>query len=269
MKNLLVATMIAVYLMALMPTGIASAQVTTGASLSFNPPGGNIPRGENFTVSIIVNTGGQDSAAADVTVKYETSKLEFVSGTYPDSTTFYPNNRVIYPISANSGKIGMARTVSTPASGAISYTNGSGTFAVLTFKTKSTVALGDTTTLSFEYTPGATSDFTNVANSATPVADMLGTSTLPTATYTVAAGTTPVPTPTPTPTPLPNSGPEEMIWGAITLMAMSMTWFVYRKATIPQLSSESYSSSAPQVALPIMNYSIEKPVSGLNDTNQT
>lgn len=192
MKNLLVTSILAIFLVGFISVPGAFAQTPSpsgGASVSFDPPGGNIPLGTEFTVDVIVSTGGQDSAGADVTVKYDTSKLDFVSGTYPGALTgtFYPNP-VINPIAANSGKIGMARTVSTPASGDIIYTNGTGTFASLVFKTKATAQIGDTVTFSFEYNQGASNDFTNVANATTPVADLLGTTTLPTATYTIGEG---------------------------------------------------------------------------------
>jgi hypothetical protein len=215
MKKLLGIAVLALYVVALAPIQFASAQTVapTGALVSFSPAGGNIPKDTNFDVNIIVNTGGQPSAAADVTVKFDSTKLDFVSGTYPDSNTFYPSNRVIYPIAANSGKISMARTVSTPASGEVVYTNGSGTFATLTFKTKASAQIGDTTTLSFEYTPGATNDFTNVANSSTPAQDLLGNSTLPTATYTIGAVVPPVGTDPVITSIAPTSGPSNEIVG--------------------------------------------------------
>ena len=183
---------LALALVALPTSGVFAQTATTGASVSFSPAGGSIPAGQNFDIDVIVNTGGQNSAAADVTVRFDSTKLDFVGATYPDSTTFYPNNRVIFPIAATGNLIQMARTVSTPASGDVTYTNGSGVFAKLTFKTKATVAVGDTTTLSFDYTAGATNDFTNVANAVTPSTDLLGTSTLPTATYTVGGANPPV-----------------------------------------------------------------------------
>ncbi len=188
MKKLLSISLAIFALLALMPTATMAQAQQGGATISFNPSGGNIPAGQNFNVDIVVSTGGQNSAGADVTVKFDPTQLEFVSGTYPDSTTFYPNNRVIFPITATtSGEVQMTRTVSTPAGGGqISYTNGTGTFATLTFKTTATMQMGSSTTMSFVYQPNSTSDFTNVANATPPAADLLGSSTLPTATFTVA-----------------------------------------------------------------------------------
>ncbi len=187
--NLLVSLVAALALVALPMTGALAQVSTSQASVSFNPPGGNIPLGQNFDVDVLVNTGGQNSAAADVTVKFDTSKLDFVSGAYPGALTgtFYPGV-VINPITADGNLVKMARTVNTSGSGDITYTNGSGTFAKLTFKTKANVQQGDTVVFSFDYTPGATNDFTNVANATSPAQDLLGTTTLPTATYVVGSG---------------------------------------------------------------------------------
>ncbi len=195
MKKLLSISLAIFALLALMPTATMAQSTTGGATISFNPATGNIPAGQNFNVDVIVDTGGQNSAGADVTVKFDPNQLEFVSGLYPDSATFYPNNRVIYPITATTtGEVQMTRTVSTPAGGGqISYTSGSGTFATLTFKTKPTMQIGSTTSLSFVYQPGSTSDFTNVANATPPAADLLGIASLPTATYTVGDGLTQTP----------------------------------------------------------------------------
>lgn len=352
MKNLLLASLAALTLVISHPAGFAHAQTPVGsgtgsASITFSPAGGTVPVGQEFNVTITVNTGGQQSAGADVTVKYETSKLDFVSGTYPDSNSFYPNNRIIYPIAANSGKISMARTVST-SGGDIAYTTGSGTFAVLTFKAKSGVQIGDTTTLSFEYTQGASNDFTNVANATTPVADLLGTSTLPTATYTFGSGTpvgdgpvinsiapssgsaknttrvtinganfgaqvageskvylgtklvniiswtdTQIVVEVAAEPDLVNdsvrqvkvhradgqeatylgfrliaSGPEVFIWGGITLMALLLTWFAYRKMSMPVMAMSTGAGFAPVMDLPVMNYSIDNPVSQITYRNQ-
>lgn len=353
MKKLIAVSIVALYLVAFLPANSAMAQATNGggvtqnASITFDPAGGDIYKDQPFEVDVIVNTANQDSAAADVTVKYDRSRLEFVSGIYPDSTTFYPNNRIIYPIASDdSGKISMARTVSTPASGSIVYTKGTGIFATLAFRVKATANVGETATLSFDYTAGASNDFTNVANAASPAADLLGTSTLPTATYTIKAGgavpvgddpqiTSIAPSSgsakntvrvtingtnfdtfvegsskvylgtklvniiswtdtqivvevaaepdlvndsvrqvkvhradgkeaTYTGYRLVGSGPEVFVFGGITLMALFLAWFVYRR-TYNLVPAASYAVTA--MPMPIMNYQPESPVSQITYRN--
>lgn len=344
MKNLIAVSLVALSLVT-GPVQFAMAQVTQNASITFNPAGGDIFKDQTFTVDVIVNTANQDSAAADVTVKYETSKLDFVSGVYPTTPNFYPTN-IINPISADSGKISMARTVSTPGNNSpIVYTNGSGTFATLTFKPKATANIGETATLSFDYTPGASNDFTNVANASSPAADLLGNSTLPTATFTIKAGG-PIIEDGPQITSiapsqgsaantvrvtingnkfstfvdgsskvyigtklvnilswtdtqivievaaepelvndsvrqvkvhradgkeatwngyrLVGSGPEVLIFGGITLAALMLAWLVYRRTYSFVPAAAGY---AMPMAMPIMNYQPENPVSQITYRN--
>lgn len=351
MKKLIAVTLVALYLVAFLPVGSAMAEaLNQNASITFDPAGGDIYKDQNFEVDIVVNTANQDSAAADVTVVFDSTKLEFVSGVYPPSSTFYPTT-IINPIAADGNKIGMARTVSTPGNPntPITYTKGTGVFATLTFKVKPTAVVNETATLSFDYTPGATGDFTNVSNATSPVADLLGNSTLPTATYTIKAGGTPPPPVGDDPVissiapssgsaantvrvtingsnfdefvdgtskayvgtklvsiiswtdtqivievaaepdlvndsvrqvkirrsdgkeavwtgyRLIGSGPEVLIFGGITLAALLLAWFVYRRTYTMVPVTAGY--AMPMSAMPIMNYQPENPVSQITYRN--
>lgn len=189
MKKILAIIISSLYLVSL-PV-LVNAQSTDGrpASMSFSPGSGEITinsTSREFTVGVIVNTGGANASGADSHVLFDTTKLAFVSGTYPSSATFFPNNMVTTMPSAAtanaSGKISMARVISAPAEGSSPvYTNGSGTFANLTFK----VLTGITSaTLGFNFTLGSTTD-SNVAGTVAG-SDILGSVTP--ATYTFKEG---------------------------------------------------------------------------------
>ena len=195
MKQFLTSSLVLMYLVAWLPVASVTYALdapatcgsgTTPACIYFTTTGtGNtvpLDASGNITVSVNVNTGNRDSSGADVWVQFQTSQLDFVSGNYPDSSTFYPNNRVVYPITADAtGLIKMTRfiTNSTPPV----YTKGTGVFATLTFKPKTGVTQ---TTLSFVYTPGATAFDSTVASSVPGEGDLLGAA--PSAALTITSG---------------------------------------------------------------------------------
>ena len=186
MKKLLSLSLVALYLVALPVAASAQSGSSTGghpAKVYFNPGSGTVQLNSSgqFSVDVMVNTGGEDSAGADVIVEFDVADLEFVSGTYPSSTSFYPNNNVVsFPSAANantSGTISLARTVSAPAAGdPVVYTNGTGVFATLTFEPL--VEAGEVVVLDFDFTLGDTTD-TNVTGTDSEVnPDVLGEATL-------------------------------------------------------------------------------------------
>ncbi len=217
-------------------SGGAFAQGTGNASLTLNPASGVIPAGADWSVRIILNTDGQNSTGADVVLNFEEEKLELKSVVYDKTnSTFYPNDGFVPSISeANaSGKLEMARLIAPASPSSQVYTNGTGTFAILTFRPRVT---SGTTTLTFDHTVGNTTD-----SNITPENTSMGLDILKTATngsYTIGAlactpGTAGCgPTPTPTPQPMPNSGPEIFIWGGILVSSAMAAGLTYRKLNV-------------------------------------
>jgi len=187
MKNFVKISVLAIYLVAVLPV-LAFAQVagTQPARMLFDPSSGSVVANPNFTVNVKVDIGtGAQSAGADAVVKFDTAKLTFVSAekvTEGNPTTFYGNNGLFTatpPATANtSGTIEIGRTAD-----AGSYASGVGVLAKLTFTPK--VAVGQTVSLDFVFTPGSTTD-SNVAGNVGGV-DLLGSVT--NATLTIAQGT--------------------------------------------------------------------------------
>jgi hypothetical protein len=185
MKKILAIILSSLYLVSLPVMANAQSTVTRNATMYFNPVSGSVTltsAGE-FTANIMVNTGGADASGVDSHITFDKTKLAFVSGTYPGagSGTFFPFAVVSMPTPTNansSGRISMARAVQTPATGdPFIYTNGSGTFAALTFKPLSGVT---SATLTFDFTLGLSTDC-NVSGTVVG-SDILGSVT--NATYT-------------------------------------------------------------------------------------
>jgi len=212
MKKLLTISILALYLTAFVPAiSYAQSASCTGTPgiMSFSPGSGNVYEDTqgNITVDVIVNPAGCAAGAADVTVLYDTTKLQFSStaskyvdqGASGNPANYFKNNIAINEVSP--GTIRMSRYIDP---GSTDYTTASGTFVHLVFKPL--VAVGSTVTLSFNYQPGATDDFTTIAGQAQG-SDLLGTANP--ATLTIAAGTPPVTTPTIT-SVSPNSGDRNL-----------------------------------------------------------
>lgn len=193
MKKLLTISLAALYLIGLpISVGAQTAPIGSGtkpARLYFSPASGTVAvnASNQFSTAVVVNTNGDYSSGADVIVTFNTSELEFISGSYV--TSFYPSQAVSMssPSTANSsGRIMMAPVILAPATGeSATYSNGTGTIANLTFESK--VSINSAVTLDFDFTLGSTTD-TNVAGFDTngDPADILGGVT--SATYTIVAG---------------------------------------------------------------------------------
>ena len=170
---------------------------TTPAVLYFSPPGESAGTGTvniingNISVDVKINTHGSNSAGADVIVTYDTTKLQYVSGSMPGSGSgsFYPTVVKGAPTSNTTGRISMARVIQAPDEGSSpAYTNGDGVFANLTFKPLASSPIGTTVNLSFDYTAGSTTDC-NVAGTTTSNPDILGNAK--NATLTIQQGPSP------------------------------------------------------------------------------
>jgi len=173
MKKLITISLAALYILALPVSGVL-AQSRPGTLSYYNSQGTTIilNSSNRFTVSVIVDTGGLNSAGADVYTRYNTSQVEFVSGS---NGGFYSNLITGWPTSDN-GMVNMGAVIPSPAAGEDpQYKNGSGTFATLTFEPATTLAAGDTmtTTLSFDFALGSTTD-SNIAGEDASTGDILG-----------------------------------------------------------------------------------------------
>lgn len=196
MKKLLTIIFSALYLVTLQPV-FAHAQTIVGqpASMYYAPSSGSVTlnSSSNFTVDVMVNTGGANAVGVDSHVLFDKTKLQFVSGIYPGAGTgtFFPSVAFAMPSPATanaSGQISMARVVLAAAEGEPrNVTNATGIFATLTFKPL--VAVGSSVTLNFDFTLGGTRDC-NVVGGDVAGTDILGSASP--ATLTIAGGTPPI-----------------------------------------------------------------------------
>jgi len=192
MKKLLTISLAALYLIGLpLFANAQTAPIGSGtkpARLYFSPASGTIEvnASNQFSTAVVVSTNGDYSSGADVIITFDTSKLEFISGSYV--TSFYPSQAVSMSSlsTANSnGRIIISPVILAPPVGeSATYSNGTGTIANLTFKSK--VSVNSAVTLDFDFTLGSTTD-TNVAGFDTngDPTDILGGVT--SATYTIIA----------------------------------------------------------------------------------
>lgn len=217
MKKLLTVATLAVYLLALLPVATSTAQTVGGSctgtpgTMSFLPASGDVflNSSGNITVDVIVNPAGCEAGAADVTVLYDTTKLQFLpsdpntkyinQGEEGNPANYFKNNISINPIAP--GQIRMARYIDP---GSTTYTTQSGKFARLAFKPL--VAVGQTVTLNSSFQAGNTADFTSIAGKAQG-SDILGS--FAPATLTIAQGVPPSTIPTIT-SVTPNSGDKNL-----------------------------------------------------------
>lgn len=117
------------------------------AYLSFSPSSGTKTVGESFDIAIHLDTGSTQTDGTRAIINYDTTKLEVLdmkNGVYAS----YPTKKW------EGGKI----TISGISALDGPYYSGSGTFATISFRAKST----GTASLSFDYTAGSTTD-SNVA----------------------------------------------------------------------------------------------------------
>ncbi len=127
-----------------------------GATLALSPASSNVTIGNTFTVSVILNTGGQATAGSDAYINYNPQDLEVqdalsgTNGVQIQPGTLYAqttwNN-----VNTTTGKIIFSGSVN---SGAAGY-NGTGTLASITFKALRTA---NPSAVSFDFTLGATND---------------------------------------------------------------------------------------------------------------
>lgn len=169
--------------------------VKAAASLSLSPAAQTVEVGQNFDVTVQLNSGGANTDATDVILNYDATKLTLVTAALGD---LY-ENRLVTNVSV-SGKVTL-RASSTPGS----YFSGTGTFATLSFKGKNQGLAA----ANFDFSANSTTD----CNVAYAGSDILGSVT--NGSYTIAAAGTLNLTPTTTGNS-PTSRPTQPVSGGLT-----------------------------------------------------
>ncbi len=179
MKKILVCLLFFSFCLLLAPKSVQAAR------LSFDPVTLTASISATFDVNVRVDTAGVKTTSSDARIPFDSSFLEVVKIT---SGAFYPQN--FKTIGTNKVYIGGA--VRDP----LDAKTGTGTLSTITFRGKK---LG-TTTLSFECTPGKTTD-SNITRDDPDATDALDCTQLVAGTYTIAASASASATPTATTTP--------------------------------------------------------------------
>ena len=175
------------------------------ATLYLSPASSSVQQGNNISIAIRVNPGGDPVNAAQANLSYPTDKLNFVSITSSSAFPFEVES------SGGSGSVRIAR-------GNISSVSGDQLVATVTFSAKTT-----TGTAAITFASGS-----SIIRS-TDYQDILSGTTG--GNYTVTAPPTPTPSPTPSPSPSspkPASGPSSA--------STSVTPAVAKDATAPKIS---------------------------------
>ncbi len=184
-QKLLIASIISLGLL------VAGAAGASAATFSLSPASGSTVSGTfDVTLSLTGLSAGDQVSAIDVYLNYEPSKLQAQS-IGVSSAIFGESAYSVKTIDSTAGKI----AISAGASAFEPVTSG-GTIATITFKA---LATSGSTTLSFDYTAGSTTD-SNVVDSNT--GEELLTQP-PTVTYNFGSTTTPPPATPPPATPPP------------------------------------------------------------------
>ena len=181
--------------------GAAWAGSATAATLSVSPTSQNINNGQNFTVSIMLNTSGQSIAGSDVFLNFNPSILQVVdadsnTGGVQVSAGSLMQNTLVNSVDNGLGKISLSQVAS-----AGSTFTGSGVLATVNFRA---VAAG-TSPVTFDFTLGSTVD-SNIAIDGEDILSEVGNAGFTILTETDNAeptGNNPDPVPTPA---TPSSG---------------------------------------------------------------
>jgi hypothetical protein len=157
------------------------ATAAQAATFSLSPASGSTVSG-TFTVTLgLADLAGKEVSGVDVYLNYEPSKLEAVSVSHSSGIfTSYP----LETIDSSGGQIAVGASAS-----AFSPVTTTGTIATISFRA---LAISGSTTLSFDYTAGSTTD-SNITEAGTAT-DIL--TQPPTVTYNFGGTTTTPTTPT-------------------------------------------------------------------------
>lgn len=138
----------------LLVAGVTPAWAVSSATLAVSPASGSFIAGTPFDVGVYLNTNGASVDGVDIKLNYEPAKLE--AQTITPETSIFPD----FPtktINATTGKV----TVSATAAVGSPYSNTTAT-KMVTVRFKPLVA--GSTTLTFDFTSGATTDSNVVEN---------------------------------------------------------------------------------------------------------
>lgn len=182
MKNLVKISFLAICLVVALPAfAFAQTASATPATLTFSPATGSVVANPNFTVDIIVNTNGSEkTSGADAVVKFDPTKVQYVSAARPSVNDFYGGTShtgsfIVYDANKLTGTVEIGHSVM-PGTAAADYPTGSGSVATLTFKPL--VAVGQTITLNLDYVAGATTDSNVISSIGTDILGGVGSATL-------------------------------------------------------------------------------------------
>lgn len=219
--------------------------------LTLFPSVSSVALNDTFTVDVGVNSNGNQLAGAEMYVSYDTSKIEFVSGT---PGTFFANPTTIGPTATN-GQI--FYTIALPPDG--EPIDGQGTVAKLTFKA---IAAGSAT---FNFVRPDTIVVAIREGGQNVLQNATGT------TITVTSATSATPTPTATATATGVSNPNVDLFPTATATATSTassTAVATATATSVSLSatatarpsSTSTASATPKLPSELPDTGVETPV---------
>ncbi len=199
---------------------IFSPKPTFAQTLSFDPTQQGVVVGQQFTVKININTGGQQTSGADALITYDPNILSVVSASNGGFYTNFANN----PLSSVNNKY----LISGFETDSTSLKSGTGTLATVTFSGKA----NGTSVVSFDCTTGSKSDSNIIA--ANTANDIINCSSLAQASFTVGpANATPVTSGTsgnnPTPAVLPRSGSVEVTIAAVGVgLVLTVLGLIFR-----------------------------------------
>jgi len=136
------------------------------AYFSISPASGSYYVGNNFSVNILISTGGENTDSADVILYYDPNLLEVVDalpnipGTQVQTGSVYQ----VYPGNEVDSSIGQIKVTGFSVSSPYNSGSGAGVFATVEFRVKQ----AGSASLSFEFNPGDSHDC-NIVQSITSV----------------------------------------------------------------------------------------------------
>lgn len=215
MRRLLVTSCLAILGLFISVFGVLHFAQAAAATLYLSPASGSVQQGNNITIGVRVNTGGENVNAVQANLSYPDDKFEYISIT--TSSTF----PLEVESSGGGGSVRIAR-------GNFSGVTGDQLVASVTFKARTT-----TGTAAVSFAGG--SAITRSSDSSNILSGTTGSS------YSVTApAATPSPTPTPTPSPTPSSSGSSSSSSSST------------KKTSGSSSSSSSAASSPALSAAVI-----------------
>lgn len=183
-KKLIIQLILFIFILLVLPL----LTTVSAAVLFFDPSTVNTQSEQTFEVKVNVDAGSEQITSVDAYILYDSTLLEIQK---VDDGTFFPT---VSKDTSQSGKVYLAGMVEDPATSK----TGSGTLATITFKAKTY----GSTTLTFDCTPGLTTD-SNISKNDLNATDIIQCESNGKLAITIGSGGS---TQQPTPTQLPRSG---------------------------------------------------------------